>query len=125
MNGAYAAPGGGQLQIRLLEDSAGPDEWQGQRVVFPVRPDGRLSGTGLLKVSGTVVVGHKKETAWEQQGITEIQAQTNSSCGREGSSRSAQTTQAAKLTLTNQTTETLAVYWLDFGIFGPQYNFIL
>ncbi|MGH9941725.1 MAG: tetratricopeptide repeat protein [Pyrinomonadaceae bacterium] len=44
----------------------------------------------------------------------EIQAQTDSSCNREGSSRSAQTTQAAKLTLTNQTNETLTVYWLDF-----------
>lgn len=103
MNSAYAAPGGlmvafgprgahvsckavgayarydvrhegGQLQIRLFDAAAGPGEWQGQRVVLPLRPDGRLSGAGLLKVSGQVVVGHKKETAWEQQRITELQA---------------------------------------------------
>lgn len=65
---------GGQLQIRLLEDSAGPDVWQGQRVVLPVRPDGRLSGAGVLKVSGSVVVGHRKGTVWEQKRITETEA---------------------------------------------------
>jgi hypothetical protein len=46
--------------------------------------------------------------------VQEIQAQADSSCSREGSSRSAKTTQAAKVTLTNQTKETLTVYWLDF-----------
>jgi len=44
----------------------------------------------------------------------DVKAQTDSSCSREGSSRSAQTTQAAKLTLINQTQETLTGYWLDF-----------
>ncbi len=100
MNGVYAAPGGlmvafgprgahvtckavsasanyavrhegGQVQIRLLDDA---DEWQGQRVALPVRPDGRLSGAGVLKVTGQVVVGHKKEWVTEQRKISEFEA---------------------------------------------------
>ena len=74
---------GGQLQIRLLEDSAGPDVWQGQRVALPVRPDGRLSGAGVLKVSGSVVVGHKKETAWGKTRITESEASYRSNVKRD------------------------------------------
>ncbi|HLL77030.1 MAG TPA: hypothetical protein VK421_17375 [Pyrinomonadaceae bacterium] len=74
---------GGQLQIRLLEDPAGPDVWQGQRVALTVRPDGRLSGAGLLKVSGKVVVGHSRQTGWEEQRITPSQAPTASNVRRD------------------------------------------
>lgn len=74
---------GGQLQIRLLDDSAGPDVWQGQRVALPVRPDGRLSGAGVLKVTGKVVVGHSRETGWEEQRITASQASTSSNVRRD------------------------------------------
>lgn len=47
-------------------------------------------------------------------GVANIQAQTDSSCDREAGSRSAETTQAAKIILTNQTNEVLSVYWLNF-----------
>ena len=74
---------GGQLHIRLLEDLGGPDVWQGQRVVLPIRPDGRLVGVGVLKVTGSVVVGHKKETAWGKTRITESEASYKSNVKRD------------------------------------------
>jgi len=43
-----------------------------------------------------------------------IQAQPDSSCSQERSSRSAKTTQAVNATFTNRTKELLTVYWLDF-----------
>ena len=47
-------------------------------------------------------------------GASHVQAQTDSSCSTERSSRSARTTQAVNATFTNQTKEPLTVYWLDF-----------
>lgn len=46
--------------------------------------------------------------------VQHIQAQTDSSCSKERSSRSAKTTQAVNATFTNQTEELHTVYWLDF-----------
>lgn len=72
---------GNQLVIRLLQPSpadvlgygselmeklvpktsyANPDEWQGQRVAFPVRADGKLAASGTIRVTGPVPVGTKQ-----------------------------------------------------------------
>src|SRR5688500_10592545 len=46
--------------------------------------------------------------------VQHIQAQTDSSCSKERSARSAATTQAVNATFTNQTGEFHTVYWIDF-----------
>lgn len=53
----------------LTKPAAITDDFQGQRIVLPVRPDGRLAPTrvspqppGTVKVSGQVVVGYEKGT---------------------------------------------------------------
>lgn len=55
--------------LRQPKPGENPEEWQGQRIIFPVRPDGKLAATrvspqppGLVDVTGPVQVGSKPGT---------------------------------------------------------------
>jgi hypothetical protein len=87
---------GNQLQVRLMavqatgarldkmlaagydasvSASADPERWQGQRVAISVRADGKLSGSGPVKVTGPVQVGWRDGTRTYYQGGVPVRSE--------------------------------------------------
>lgn len=64
--------------------SANRDEWQGQRIAFPLRPDGKMAGSGTIQVTGQVVVGHTTQETTEQKRIQPNEAAGYSNVHRDG-----------------------------------------
>jgi hypothetical protein len=46
--------------MKFVPQSSNPDEWQGQRIAFVLRSDGKLSGSGPIKVSGSMTAGNRR-----------------------------------------------------------------
>jgi hypothetical protein len=66
---------------KLLPQSSNPDEWQGQRIAFLLRGDGKLAGSGPINVTGNMVVGTGKERdprTLEMTDVTYTQTKTSS-----------------------------------------------
>jgi hypothetical protein len=53
--------------MKLVPRSSNPDEWQGQRIVFSLRGDGKLSGSGPITVSGSMTAGNVKREISAQE----------------------------------------------------------
>lgn len=63
--------------LRRPKPGENPEEWQGQRITFSVRPDGKLVGSGPIQVTGQVPVGQTtQQTTTEQKRIQPFEAQT-------------------------------------------------
>ncbi|HXE90751.1 MAG TPA: hypothetical protein VNK82_07295 [Terriglobales bacterium] len=56
------------LQIRLFDSasaSGAATTWQGQRIVLPLRSDGKLAAAGTIRVAGQIPVGTRQTTRTE------------------------------------------------------------
>jgi hypothetical protein len=52
--------------MKALPQSSKPDEWQNQRIVFSFRPDGKMTGSGPINVTGM------EQTGTEQKGTRTV-----------------------------------------------------
>jgi hypothetical protein len=66
--------------MKALPQSSSPDEWQGQRIAFSLTRDGKLSGSGTIAVTGTMVTGSGQERdvyTGQTKDVTYIQSKTS------------------------------------------------